>query len=753
MLPSYIMTPCRSALPAILRPPNQNSKRLYPFDDTPPAIKHLRYLDTLTMQEDRQLHQAGISLINTAANSSNWASSAAPPATPAPTGTIRHPSSSPSGAHNEQHTAKRQITSWEGVSSEASGSNFASNHPVGGVHSFPDSTQSAHVQGHMSSFAGQQALTQHVMHPSNGRLSQVPLGPAPNQPSPTPDQVWHAFNISYAPPSSGHAQAVMYTPYQAQQVSMYPPEYLGQIVHLSPTPAHLAPPTAQPIVGHPQVPPQISIPADQRGPPLGSTSHMADVLAHFSNPVSSSNVASEPASTSARSGTFVTGSSSHPGVAARLCYTFADPIAFLSSFLLGDPMTVSSTDMAEALRDSHYNVPWTNWEKQLIVHFCLKPGVRVPECLHAVMTSTKSPRAGDLIPAIWGELSQMYFAGRRDAMTILQQWWLLVDAYCRIIAAFAIPGTPHSAESILERIYTQFSAPRSAVATTSPMIKVAEVAAWVEGGMESWFALAHPRLQNDGYVVSRIAGLLGNKIVARPVRRNRHKSMGLNKGGSAVPSSTPPAPLTVASAPQLGQMSHSSEPIQEEPLASHQPSFPPNLPGIIEMVRDQNAVTKAAIELAAAKVEYVKALTEGERIKTAQCAISLTKEGRELQHTTAIRVLESASSPDWLRNKALNTLDSALSLTQPALTVDDIVTALKQYLPGTGKPAANLSTGPSTGPAAGSGTGSGTNPPVNDGPPEELIRASVEEIAYDVATIDSLTGLSLPSGSAPPAAE
>ncbi|KAG8738428.1 hypothetical protein FRC10_006846 [Ceratobasidium sp. 414] len=359
----------------------------------------------------------------------------------------------------------------------------------------------------------------------------------------------------------------------------------------------------------------------------------------------------------------------------------------LSVHLSNDPLIISPEKRNADLSGTRFRFTWKNWEKNDVIRFFAGPGV--PGHFTTIaMDSRQSPRKTSTLAVECDNLSTTWFCGQRSPITLVHQWWELHDVYCRILASFhASPGEP--AANIIERIHQSFSGPH---VPTGLLIKIEDVAAWVDGDLHGWFAMIHERVQHHPETTKTLANLRADggeantSAVARPRRSKSTKSASKSassKAQSVRYADTPPAPRSAAGSalqPQQSQLSQSSSAQEDIPdVPEH--AVPAHAPGMVEMVRNHSVISDARIELAKAKAEYLRSAADATRLKIAERAITMVQHDRKLQRTTALEILGSTSSPQSLKDKSVVLLDAFLFLDLPPITTDELEKALRRCIP------------------------------------------------------------------------
>jgi hypothetical protein len=102
---------------------------------------------------------------------------------------------------------------------------------------------------------------------------------------------------------------------------------------------------------------------------------------------------------------------------------------------------------------------------------------------------SNSHRPPRLTPGL--QLSKTIFQGKRDPITLAQQWSPLEDTYCYILITFS-ETMEEPAATIIERVYHAI-ATAGILGIPSLQIKVEDLLAWVDGGESGWFSIVHQR--------------------------------------------------------------------------------------------------------------------------------------------------------------------------------------------------------------------------------------------------------------------
>ncbi|KAG8739908.1 hypothetical protein FRC10_005007, partial [Ceratobasidium sp. 414] len=353
-----------------------------------------------------------------------------------------------------------------------------------------------------------------------------------------------------------------------------------------------------------------------------------------------------------------------------------DPRNPLGYLLKGAGLVTTTQEVNKLLSSSRWKYEWENWEKHWMVMWLAGKGV--PEArLRDALDS--EPRSTTVEP-LWDELSTI-FRGQRSPTTLRQRFTDQVFIYCGIITAYATsPQEP--AANILARIRKNISSDSGV--GLSELVKPEDLAAWIEGDNNSWFAILHPRFYNHKVITKRMKALRYTKASSR-TDRTRSSWSGNSITRSPLVNTTSPAgaSTSTASAPIFGQPSQPSEITQDDAPEANLAAFAPNLPGVLEIVRNMHAVCQAAIALAQAKTEYLNVAADGVRVKTMSRILDMNKEDNKQRCRIALDILESTSSPPLLREDAVRTLNTLLGATNPPMiNQGELLRVLREYLPG-----------------------------------------------------------------------
>jgi hypothetical protein len=103
-----------------------------------------------------------------------------------------------------------------------------------------------------------------------------------------------------------------------------------------------------------------------------------------------------------------------------------------------------------------------------------------------------------------------------------------------------------------------------------------------------------------------------------------------------------------------------------------------------EMVREQHVISKAAIELAQAKSQYLRTTADAARVKIAQRVAALEREDREEQRNHAIAILNCPNMGQDLHEKAKKTMDILLNAGRFGVELEQLLQVLERRLPAIG---------------------------------------------------------------------
>ncbi|KAG8707041.1 hypothetical protein FRC09_002067 [Ceratobasidium sp. 395] len=147
---------------------------------------------------------------------------------------------------------------------------------------------------------------------------------------------------------------------------------------------------------------------------------------------------------------------------------------------------------------------------------------------------------------------------------------------------------------------------------------------------------------------------------------------------------SPPLAADLALEPQVDfeldpEFDNNSE---TDDAAGKELAVPKNLPGVLEMVRNVEAVSKAAIKVANAKVLYLQSAAHEARAKAVKILFDIDKEQANTRVSTAIQVLLSDGLPDDIRELSRGVLTGVLTKPQPAIDANEVLRVLERYLPG-----------------------------------------------------------------------
>ncbi|KAF8598963.1 hypothetical protein BDV93DRAFT_512112 [Ceratobasidium sp. AG-I] len=356
----------------------------------------------------------------------------------------------------------------------------------------------------------------------------------------------------------------------------------------------------------------------------------------------------------------------------------ASAIAYLNS----DPMVISQAARNEAaLGENRRGKPWGNWEINIVLRFRLGPDVPDDNVL-AAMKSPMTPRPDDNLGPDWNYLSEVQFAGKRSANTIVRKWWTLLDMFCVMIASFS-SAQHDSTSTILNQIMHVINGQ-----TFSPIgeLRTEDLVSWAVGGHDGWFGIVYNKIRNHGFVVDRVSRLRLSgqpssvRSISQPRRRSSRSgsSIGHSSHGMAPPRLTPMPGL----GQQFSQMSQSSLGDAQPPLVGAQvPPVPPNVPATIEMVRNHGAVTKARVQMALAKATYIFAFADTERAKLYQrfAAVELSYRGDARQ--AAKEALDHPNCTAKMRDSAEVLFVEQMNNHLPRVDIPKILAQLQQGLP------------------------------------------------------------------------
>ncbi|KAF8597088.1 hypothetical protein BDV93DRAFT_562674 [Ceratobasidium sp. AG-I] len=630
---SYKTSRSSSSVSSMLKLYRRPLKRPYPNNKTPSALDHIQFIDIFTMAEERTLHNNGMTLLTVAAaNPGHWnmgAAEADQEVAPTATGNTRFMSSSPNAAPDDRRAAKRQATDWNGDDEAALSGNSGIDHPPSSPHN-------------RYTLVGHQPPAISAAQPANDQANQATVVPGPAENLPTVNQaappVWQP-NIAYG--SSSYPVASFASQDYTAQLD---PSLFGSTDTLADMP-----------LGSPGF--LINAPPDFYGAYTSAPAYQQTQPPMYANP-------------------------GHSG-----WYQGAAFQAGLSNYLTSDPL-VASPEWMQAFRDgeSRYGIQWSHCEKQWIINYIVGPTAPAQR-LNIAMITSRSPRQGEVMPKPWNELSADAFASKRDAVTIAQQWWTLFDHYCTILAHMGLTLSEPSAD-IIERLRQRcYSNP--AVPIAGYTYQAHNWAAWVENGTEGWFSRMHLKLHDHPATAARVSFIhRSNRAPAVPRsvprssrsgRRARSTRTGSTANRPTSFTATTSAPSSAAGSGPLFDHPSQSSSTQED--SAHVPVFAPNLPAVLEMVRNQHAVSEAAIKLAEAKAEYLRAAADTARAKTAQHLLDIERSDVDQQHRIAIDVLNCQGAPDHLQAKATEVLESFLSPLRTSLNVESLVSRLARYIP------------------------------------------------------------------------
>ncbi|KAG8680998.1 hypothetical protein FRC08_015917, partial [Ceratobasidium sp. 394] len=393
-------------------------------------------------------------------------------------------------------------------------------------------------------------------------------------------------------------------------------------------------------------------------------------------------------------------------------------------------MVTTPAKVDKVLSDPRWRVEWDNWEKNWLIDWSAGPNA--PEGrLAALMGRGPTDVSG---APLWAQLS-VIFRGQRSASTLRAWFWEMIHVYLSIIGAYA-PSPQAPTSLILQRIYDKASKVEEGL--SGLLVKGPDLAGWIEGGENGWFAILHPQIQTHGWIVKRLQGLRHTKVsqpydvhhAGRSKSKSKAKAKSTWSGSSAarsqlfqttrsLPASHASASTSTPSVPLFGQPSHSEVTAGEAPQApapgasgplaadasgppaadaSGPPAppappapdasdanlaiFAPNLPGVLEVVRNMHAVCDAAIGLAQAKTDYLNVATDGVRVKTIERIVAISKQDQREQRRAALDVLESPSSPPDLVEEAKAIIRAQLApLASPLSNPEEFLRMVREYLP------------------------------------------------------------------------
>ncbi|KAG9087390.1 hypothetical protein FRC06_002570, partial [Ceratobasidium sp. 370] len=659
------------------------------------------------------------------------------PPTPNTTRNTRYMSTSPNPSPGDQRAMKRQAISREEVGGEPSDANL----PSGSRNADPSNAQDT-VYG--------------FWHVDLDPAGRVPAGPVPGSVPPAPHhatdlQNWPIdFNFGVPPP--GHeGQSAPYNPYQFGSTAP-----VGQPCH-----TQFGPPSANVVT------------SVQPSPSQAQTSQ------HFVNPVpahqfsASSSANPHPYNSSAAVGFSGVTAQPYTSVGTMLQGGATPPVLdcpYLFGLLQRDRasrLSLTPSELNLELGGPRYNNKWGNWEKQYVIVFNVGPGAPQERVNVALKTTRRSMKIGE-VPAQWFELSNTLFRGHRKPSTLIQTWWSLFDTYCWILSVCPGPTNQPTAY-YLDRVCREFNSnPAAAAAKFSVMPE--QLAPFIVGG---WFSMFHNRIADTDIVNSKVHLCRTSPTNENPTSTPTSSSARSHAGArsaSARPTNTHSTSARSTSAhstsvhsagahssnPQSGGVSRSavfSPPRAALVPAAHTPAAPPSvaasalveefersetqddanleflqvpgvalqkLPGVWEMVRNVKAVSEAAIRLADAKVEYLRAAADEARAKAIKTLVEMDREKVDAKARVAVTVISAGAVPADLRRTYENMLGDLSTLHRTEVNTDEVLRVLRQYLPGPRHTLTELVSG------------------IDDA----RVKATVRELADDISRLDDAPGAS-----------